>query len=105
MLQAVGGRQPNIRKAAKVAKPRTIHVLPPCKDENSSIISWLVMLLLLLLTFPLFVHFIDIHDCHMPQRLITPIETVMCQDVSQQTEGPLNMARRLRAADKKKTSN
>ena len=54
-------------KAAKGAKPRTkhkrMHVMTLCKDEHSNIISWVVMLLLLLLTFPLSVHFTDIHDC------------------------------------------
>ena len=42
-----------------------------------------------LFTFPPFVHFIDIHKCRMAQRLITHIETMMCSDVSQQTEGQM----------------
>ena len=82
MLQAVGGGYPDLPKTAKVANPRTknkgMHFLTPCKDEDNRIISWVVMLLLLLLTFPLFVHFIDIHDCQMPQNLSTHIETIMC---------------------------
>ena len=91
MLPAVGGGQPSFPKAAKVAKPRTkhkgMHVLTPCKDEHSSIMSWVVMLRLLLLTFPLFVHRIGIRDCQMVQRLITHIAAIMCQGVSQQTAG------------------
>ena len=81
MVQAVGGGG----GGAKGYKG--MHVLTACKDKHSSVISWVVMLLLLLLTFPHFVHFIGIHDCQMAQRLITRIETIICCDVSQQTEG------------------
>ena len=52
-----GGGQPDFPKAAKVAKPSTkhkgMHVLTPCEDEHRSIISWVVMLLLAPVTFPL----------------------------------------------------
>ena len=64
-------------KTAKVANPRTkhkgMHVPTHCKDEHNRIISWVFTLLLLLLTLPLFVRFIDIHDCQMAQCLITHI--------------------------------
>ena len=106
MLQAVGGRYPNFPKALKVAKPRTkhkeVHLPTPCKHERNRMTSWVVLLLLLLLTFPLFVHSIDIHDCQMAQRLTPHIKTIMCLVVSQQTEGPLDMACTWKAVDKKK---
>ena len=47
---------------------------------------------------------IDMHDCQMAQRLIAHIETVMCQDVSQQTEIPLHMTCGARPADKKNSN-
>ena len=45
--------------------------------------------------------FIDIHDCQMAQHLIAHIETLMCQDVSQQIESPLQMTCGARPTDKK----
>ena len=106
MLQAVGGGNLIFENAWKLAnryiKHKTMHLLTPCNDGHNIIISYVVKLLLRLVTFPLFVHFIDIHDCQMVQCLIIHIETIVCWDVSQQTEGPLDMACRPRAADKKK---
>ena len=82
MLQAVGGGNLIFQKASKVAnrhiKHKRMHLLTPCKDGHNIIISCMVKLLLLLVTFPLFVHFIDIHDCQMAQCLITLIETIVC---------------------------
>ena len=52
------------------------------------------MFLLPLLTFPHFVHFIDVHDCEVAE------EAIMRQDVSQQTEGAVHMACGARQADK-----
>ena len=70
------------QKASKVAnryiKHKRMHLLTPCKDGHKIIISCVVKLLLLLVTFPLFVHFIDVHDCQMAQCLITHIETIVC---------------------------
>ena len=72
---------PNFPKATKVANPRSkqkrMHLPTPCKHEHIRITSWVVILLLLLLMFPLFVHFFGIHDCQTPQHLIAHIETVM----------------------------
>ena len=77
MLQAVGGGNLIFQKVSKLAnryiKHKTMHLLTPCKDGHNIIISCVVKLLLLLVTFPLFVHFIDIHDCQMAQCLITHI--------------------------------
>ena len=91
VLQAAGGGQPNFPKAATAAKPRPkhegMHVLTPGEDEHRGAMSRAVMSLPLLLTVPLLVHFIDIHDCQMAGCLITHIETIMCWDVPQQTEG------------------
>ena len=105
MLQAVGGGNLIFQKFSNLAngyiKHKTMHLLTPYKDGHNIIISFVVKLLLLLVTFPLYVHFIDIHDCQMAQCLITHIVTIVCYDVSQQIEGPLDMACRPRAADKK----
>ena len=94
---SVGGNV--IFQKLQVEKPRTkhnrMHVPTACKDEHSGIISWVVMLLLLLLTFPLFVHFIAIRDSQMAHLLITRIETIMCWDVSQQTEGQREAASKI----------
>ena len=43
----------------------------------------------------------DIHDCPMAQRLIAHIETLMCQDVSQQIESPPHITCGARPTDKK----
>ena len=82
MLQAVGGGNLIFQKVSKLAnhyiKHKTMHLLTPCKDGHNIIVSCVVKLLLLLIIFPLFVHFIDIHDCQMAQCLFTHIETIVC---------------------------
>ena len=82
MLQAVGGGNLIFQKLSKLTnlyiKHKTMHLPTLCKDGHRIIISCVVKLLLLLVTCSLFVHFIDIHDCQIAQRLITHIGTIVC---------------------------
>ena len=73
--------------AAKGARPRPkhngTHVPTPSEDEHNRITSWVVMLLLLPLTFPLLVHFTDVHNRQTAQHPMTHIDGPGCAPTKQ----------------------